>query len=119
MSSKSEVTDTSPRLGSVPGYSTVTLLARRSVFDEVGGFDDQLRHADTIEWFLRARTRGISFELLPEPLTYRRLHDHNLSKRESAQAKEELLAVVKSFVDQGATGEPHAAPVVTNAVDWH
>src|SRR5262245_12720800 len=38
----------------VPGYHSETLLARRSIFETVGWFNPELRHADKTEWFLRA-----------------------------------------------------------------
>jgi glycosyltransferase involved in cell wall biosynthesis len=52
----------------LPGYTTQALLARRSVFDRVGWFDDSLRAVDDTDWFLRAFEQGVVLEILPDVL---------------------------------------------------
>jgi len=84
----------------VPGYSSVTLLARRMLFEKVGEFNDSLRHADDTDWFLRAVEQGVAMELLPDVLVYRRLHQTNRSRRFSAASREEYLALAKMLVNR-------------------
>ena len=82
----------------LPGYATQALLARRSVFDRVGCFDDSLRAVDDTDWFLRAFEVGVILEMLSDVLVRRRLHDKNLSR--GALAYESLLDVIKNSLDR-------------------
>jgi glycosyltransferase involved in cell wall biosynthesis len=88
------------RAQAVPGYSTVTLLARRSLFDAVGGFTAALRHGDNLEWFLRANEHGAVLEVLPDVLVYRRIHLGNSSRRNASAFRDECLAIVKVSLDR-------------------
>jgi glycosyltransferase involved in cell wall biosynthesis len=90
-----------PRLTqAVPGYTTVTLLTRRALFDTVGRFDPELHHGDDTEWFLRAAEHGAVMELLPDVLTYRRMHHANLSRRQAAASRDEYVRIVKASLDR-------------------
>jgi glycosyltransferase involved in cell wall biosynthesis len=82
-----------------PGYATTTLLARRAVFDRVGGFDVRLWFPDAADWFRRAEVSGVVSEVLPDVLTYRRMHHTNLTRRKTARARLEWLQFVKSSLD--------------------
>ena len=84
----------------VPGYSTVTLLARRTLFETVGRFNPALQHGDSTEWFLRAAEHGVVIELLADVLTYRRLHQTNRTRRLGAASREAYLRIVKASLDR-------------------
>jgi glycosyltransferase involved in cell wall biosynthesis len=107
-----EVADEERRLadsrhaGPLPGYSSVTLVARRALFDAIGAFDTALRHGDDTEWFARAERHGAVAELLPEVLVRRRLHAQNRSRRWAGRSRSEYLALMRSLVGQrhGAAG---------------
>lgn len=86
--------------GSVPGYVSGTLLARRRVFDAVGNFNTQLEHGNDTEWLLRARRHGVVEEILPEVLYRRRLHDENRSLHFAARSRDAFVDLVKSHLDQ-------------------
>jgi glycosyltransferase involved in cell wall biosynthesis len=90
----------------LPGYVTQTLLARRTVFDMVGMFDTTLAHGDSTEWFLRAAELGAVMEVLPDVLTYRRLHPNNRSRLLAAGSREEFLHVVKTSLDRRRGQKP-------------
>ena len=83
----------------LPGYLTVTLLARRAVFDTFGPFDPTVRHAEDVDWFLRAKEQQIVMELLPDTLVYRRMHQANMT-REVVAGREALLRVTKAALDR-------------------
>ncbi len=83
-----------------PGYLVSSLMARRAVFDAIGGFDTTLRHANKTEWFLRARNRGIAFEEIDEVLVRRRLHAANRSQAFAARSIDEYLRLVKTSLDR-------------------
>lgn len=91
-----------PRGGAVPGYATTTLLARRSLFDSIGAFDDSLRFGDAVEWFIRASERKVRMRLLEEVLTFHRMHDSNLTRRLSRESREEFLAIVRGMLRKRA-----------------
>jgi GT2 family glycosyltransferase len=84
----------------VPGYRSVTLLARRGLFDRIGGFDPALRHGNDTDWFLRALEGGATVELLPDVLVYRRLHDANRSTLLAERSRREYLRIVKASLDR-------------------
>jgi len=84
----------------LPGYCPGTLLARRTVFDTVGQFNPTLWHSNTTDWFLRAAEHGVFVGLLPEVLTYHRLHHANLSRLGASASREEHLQLVKASLDR-------------------
>lgn len=79
----------------MPGYVTQTLMARRALFEAIGLFDSTLGHSDSTDWFLRAAERGAVMELLPDVLTYRRLHPNNRSRIRAATSRDEFLKLLK------------------------
>jgi glycosyltransferase involved in cell wall biosynthesis len=91
----------SHRLGRpVPGYVCGALLARRKVFETVGGFNASLKHGADTDWFLRASEYGTTLELLPDILVYRRMHSDNLSRRLASQSRDEYLSIVKASLER-------------------
>ena len=65
----------------MPGYSSPTMLARRSVFARVGPYDAALRTAACRDWFIRAREQNAVFDLLAQVMVRRRLHRTNMSRQ--------------------------------------
>jgi glycosyltransferase involved in cell wall biosynthesis len=90
----------SARAEPVPGYSCITLLARRAMFDTVGRFDPALLHGNDTDWFLRAADRGAVVELMPDVLVYRRLHDANRSRLLADASRREYVRIVKASLDR-------------------
>lgn len=65
----------------MPGYfSLQTLCIRRNVFDAIGLFNTELRLCEDVQWFLRAIERGEVILVVQDILTYRRLHESNISR---------------------------------------
>lgn len=89
-----------PRTAPVAGYSTPALLARRAIFESVGIFDTRLWFADATDWFMRAEEAGAVLELLPEVLTYHRMHGTNLTRRRSEASREEFLNIVHAALQR-------------------
>lgn len=83
----------------------MTLLARRSLFGQVGPFNTDLL-GDPLEWFMRVAEKGAIMELLPEVLVYRRMHQTNLSMEPDA-----LLQVVKASLDRRRRTETGPVPL--------
>lgn len=103
-----------------PGYVTITMLARRALFERVGTFNTALTVGDPMEWFVRAAEHGAVMELLPDTLAYRRLHRHNLSweagasRRMTTAMQDAVLRVVKESLDRrrgdGSAAQPCVFP---------
>lgn len=89
-----------PRGAALPGYVTMTMLARRALFESVGPFDESLWHSDAGDWFLRAAARGTVVEMLPEVLVYHRMHHTNLSRRYGDASRAEFVQLVKRSLDE-------------------
>jgi glycosyltransferase involved in cell wall biosynthesis len=90
----------------MPGFVTVTLVARRGMFELVGLFNSELGHGDSTEWFLRAAQKGTEMELLPDVLSYRRLHSENRSRLLASNSREEFLHIVKTSLDSRRMNKP-------------
>jgi len=88
----------------VPGYLTVTMLARRDRFREVGPLNTSLNYSDSAEWFLRARNHDLRVRLLPDVLTYHRSHGENLSERSADRAQSEFLRLARLQMKRTASG---------------
>lgn len=115
-----------PRAAPTPGYATTTLLARRSCFDRVGVFNTRLWFGDATDWFVRAQELELPMELLPDVLTYHRMHERNLTRRRSDESRAEFLAIVKASLDRRRNGAlpmggegviPHSPPAPPGSPD--
>jgi glycosyltransferase involved in cell wall biosynthesis len=86
-----------------PGYVFQTSLMRARVFERVGMLNEQLRRAEDIEWFARARDASVVLSILPEVLVYRHLHGNNTSNAGETTASaryEQLLEVMAARLRQ-------------------
>ncbi len=83
----------------LPAYAIQAMLARRTLFDAVGRFDPSLRMGEDIDWFLRAADRGTVTEMLPDVLTFRRMHESNMS-RDQATVFDVLPRIFKTSLDR-------------------
>lgn len=62
-------------VGNMPG----TLMVRRSVFTDIGMFDESWKITSDIEWFARMRTSGVPTEEIDHVVLHKRVHESNLS----------------------------------------
>ena len=88
----------------VPGYSSVTMLARREAFDRVGPLDVTLKHGNDRDWFCRAAEEGMVMEMMPDVLVRRRLHETNRSAALSDSSRAEYLRILKASLDRRRAG---------------
>lgn len=70
--------------GDLDGIPLLSAMIRRSVFDELGGFDVSFRVAEDTDLLVRMRERGIELAILPEVVLYRRFHGANLTADRSS-----------------------------------
>jgi glycosyltransferase involved in cell wall biosynthesis len=79
-----------------PGFVKSALLARRSAFDRVGGFDDSYAVVDFPEWHARCRDAGIVEHMLPAVVARRRVHGANVTVRRRGIAHAEYLRLARA-----------------------
>ncbi len=84
-----------------------TLLARRTLFDDVGMLDPTYRIANDVDWYSRMQDRGIPGAMLPEVLLHKRVHDSNASSNEATNSAE-LLALLRRSVARRRASSPSA-----------
>ena len=94
-----------PKAQAVPGYISSTLLAKRSAFETVGLYSSQLKHGDSLDWFVRAREKGAAGELIADVLVDRRIHTANTSRISEQQSRKEFLLLLKKFLDKQRSGK--------------
>ena len=78
------------------GYLPSTLLTRRSVFEQIGGFDPKAVPSEDADWFFRAKDAGIPMGVVQEVLLEKRVHDSNISGSATSQAR--LLQALRSSI---------------------
>jgi len=89
-------------------------LYRRSIFDQVGGFDESLRYGEDIEWFARLRLEHPSV-MIPDVVVHRRRHRGNMTNDRIALARGHREALAKVLAHrmrarrQGFAGGPLAS----------
>jgi len=78
------------------------LVARKSLFAQLGGFDPQLALCDDVDWFARARDQDVSMAVIPEALVLRRIHEGSLSFGASSGADygSEMLRALRRSIDR-------------------
>ncbi|MFW6060755.1 MAG: glycosyltransferase family 2 protein [Phycisphaeraceae bacterium] len=94
-----------PRANRAPGYATISLLARRSVFEDVGLLDEALWFSDAPDWLLRARRAGKTLHVLDDVLVWHRMHESNLTERANRASREEFVDLVKRNLDYARRAE--------------
>lgn len=94
----------------VPGYLTITMLARREAFGRVGLLDPAREHSDSADWFLRAADAGVPVRLLPDLLTLHRVHASNHSLNNSAVSRAEFLRLARERIERARRLETRDAP---------
>jgi glycosyltransferase involved in cell wall biosynthesis len=65
--------------GDLDGVPILSAMLRRSVFDQVGGFDTSFTHSEDMDLLFRLRENGIGIEVLTDVILLRRFHGTNLT----------------------------------------
>lgn len=78
-----------------------TLLVRREVFLEEGGFDaaSGVASVEVVEWYARRRDAGRPFVFIREPLAARRIHARNWGPRIDRE-RGNYVAMAKAILDR-------------------
>lgn len=83
-----------------PDAYTVTMVFPRSLFDEIGGFDETLLHGgEDADILMRIGEAGVEIARLKEVVLRRRIHHHNMTQSEG-RAKDAIFEVFKRRIDR-------------------
>jgi glycosyltransferase involved in cell wall biosynthesis len=85
----------------VPGYTPGALLARRTLFERVGAFDETLAVGCDSDWFARTLDGGILLAMLPQVALHKRIHGANLSASVACYQRELLTVTRRSLQRRG------------------
>lgn len=94
----------------IPGLWQHTLLMRRADFMRVGLFETQWKLGAFMEWFERANSMGMTYQVLPDVLLMRRLHPNNSGIREMASQKD-YARILKIILDRKRAKNNLPAPI--------
>ena len=85
-------------VGDHPAMIMESLVARKTVFDKVGYFNNALRTAEDVDWYSRATDLKIPSIMLPQVLLRKRIHDRNISMDVDKNNQNLLVALRASVV---------------------
>jgi len=98
--------DDKPRIGRM----MQCLLARRSAFDRIGGFDTGTVTRADQDWFMRAHDAGLETVIVPDIYMLRRVHGANHSLATGSRVADDFITIAKRRLDrrraEGAPVEP-------------
>jgi len=86
------------------GYSPITLFISKNDFLRIGYFNEKWKVAEFIDWYDRAKTKGLSELVIPEILAYRRIHKGNIDRLVRKDVKQ-YAAVLKAALDRKRSSE--------------
>lgn len=88
-----------PIFGDLGGIAMGTAMIRRSILEELDGFDASYRFAEDRDLFVRLREHGVGIEVLPDIVLHRRVHGSNATL--SPPEIHPLLRSLKEKLDRG------------------
>jgi hypothetical protein len=81
------------------GVQPQSAMVRRSVIEQVGGFDPDYRLTEGLQWLSRMRDAGIGIDVLDVVCVERRIHGNNLSYQR-AGLQHNMLRSLKARIDR-------------------
>ena len=76
-----------------------SILVKKSVFDKIGVFDEELTLSEDTDWFFRVREADIKVRINKEIVQFYRLHDKNIT-HDKSQVMLFLLKAFKKSLDR-------------------
>ena len=92
-------------------------MFRKSVFEQIGGFDEELRFSEDHDIFIRLRENNIPFVILNDITLYYRLHETNMTNDKTI-TDFQLLRVLKKSIDRRQKKHDGAAFDLPNFFDF-
>ena len=82
-----------------PGLSKIALLIRRAAFQRVGGFNENLKASDFVDWYVRAKSIGLRWRMLDHVVALRRHHLNNTGRLMRGKEHDEIMRSLKASLD--------------------
>lgn len=82
-----------------PVLGASAMLARSSVFKQLGGYNPDFRFGENAEWLTRAKDEGIKMAVLPETLLGLRVHEKNQTYHLN-EMRSNILKALKISIDR-------------------
>jgi glycosyltransferase involved in cell wall biosynthesis len=77
-----------------------TWVMRSRLFERIGPFDEAMALSQDVDWHLRAESRGVVSETLPDVLTRRRLHMGNVTRHARADCRAAVLKSLRGHLER-------------------
>jgi glycosyltransferase involved in cell wall biosynthesis len=87
----------------------MSMVARRLVFDQVGGFDPRFRLGEDLDWINRAQEAGTAIAILEDIVLVRRLHGNNLTY-DTAGMNRVIFTTAKARLDRRRAAHQQDTP---------
>jgi glycosyltransferase involved in cell wall biosynthesis len=81
------------------GINLGCALIKRSAFEKVGYFDEELTYSEDHDWFLRAKEIGIEMAIKPKTTLYYRRHPDSITRRADPR-NYQLPHILKNSIDR-------------------
>jgi len=85
--------------GLMPGYIPSTMLIKRDSFFRVGLFETHWKMGEFASWYLRSLEQGLKNLMLPDLVTWRRLHKTNNGIKQRV-AINDYVHIIKASLDR-------------------
>lgn len=82
-------------------------LVRRTVFDDVGLFDENFRVSEDMDWFLRVREKSVKTAIIPETTLFYQMHASNMTRQLTVQ-KARMAEVLKASLNRRRAAQGQA-----------
>lgn len=89
----------------VPGHVATSMLMRRRSYDRIGASRGEWIVGSDLDWYARAQEAGFRFEILPDIVLLRRLHQGNKGRVQRARAGDRLH-ILKQALDRRRAPKP-------------
>lgn len=86
-----------------PQVHPMTMVVRRQVFEQVGGFDESMRSAEDLDWMMRAAEAGVEIARLHDVVLRRRVHPDSITQ-DAGLGREGLARAFKARLDRRRAG---------------
>ena len=70
-------------------------MFKKSAFDKVGFFDEELLCGDGYDWLLRAKKHGLKIKEIDDVLCMRRIHNSNMGRTMGLREKSDYAKIIK------------------------